>query len=631
MAMDEIPRAPITREKSGSTDFSDNYRERMSRFREATVEEARRTHKMNVEANEINKYIDFIQGKQRRPDLPNYRSPFFDNRIAKHRQDHLAQMTDMRPVIDVTSSVAAYDQVAQMIEKLLVYEWKNRDIDLALVTAADIAAVYGTSFLRLDAWKPGSMQATAKGPDQVMPIQPGASIQESSAVLDETWKAIWWIKRKFPFTSAGLEREASDSPFYGSSDRGSTSAPPMGISKVTWERLSPGAKALMIKNRQLTEGAGERFYASLAVQEIWVDDQTVNESRQDVIVRTPYLSLAEQNWHYLVKPGQRLFPRKRQVVFAGSGRPPLSDGPSPYFHGLYPYATLRFNPVFWGFWGLSKYRDLIPLQSGINEIISGILDLVKRAVNPVVISQDGGIQPAVWNKYMPDMTGIKLRVPKLTPLNDAMKYMEPPAIPAWVLNLLQTLFQEFDRATGSVDVAAMGKKKQAPGGDSIEQMRDSLQTGARLEERMIELLLRDAGRIAVSNILQFYSAPQRLRLLGDGGLTDFDFNLGLGTALPEDPEEMKEFWTKFGLTIGAGSLHSGAKDRDKQVAITLAQRGLLPIQDMLQKIEVPDPAGTFKRLLEEKKSMAQIGGHPPGGGRASSDKMTRGQRNGKAT
>jgi hypothetical protein len=538
-------------------------------------------------------------------------------------------MTDMRPVIDVTTSVDAYDKTAQMIAKMIIYEWKNRDIDMSLVTAADIASMYGTAFWRLDAWKPGKMKVTACGPDQVMPIQPGWDIQDSTAVLHETWKTIPWIKSRFPMTSAGLERESSAAPFYGSSERESTATRPLGMSKFTWDRLSPGARALIQKSKQPNASSDDRFFGSLAMQEIWVDDHSVNESMHDVIVSTPNLPLDAQNWHYKVKPGQRLFPRKRQIVFAGSGRPPLTDGPSPYWHGLYPYATLRFNPIFWGFWGLSKYRDLIPIQAGINEIISGILDLVKRAVNPVAITKEGGIQPAVWKSFFPDMTGIKMRVPGLTNPKDAMHYMDPPNIPGYVLTLLQTLFGEFDRATGAVDIAAMGKKKQAPGGDTIEQMRDSMQTGARLEERMVELLLRDAGKIAVSNILQFYTAPQRLRLVGESGLTPFDFNSELGTALPEDPEEQKEFWTKFGLTIGTGSLHSGAKDRTKQVAMTLGRSGQLPLQDMYQALELPNPQGIFERLIQEHKAIAEAGGKLPGQGRGSSDKMSRGQRNGR--
>jgi hypothetical protein len=107
-----------------------------------------------------------------------------------------------------------------------------------------------------------------------------------------------------------------------------------------------------------------------------------------------------------------------------------------------------------------------------------------------------------------------------------------------------------------------------------------------------------------------------------------DFMWDPGTLFPDRENEGPGFWNNFGFTIGNGSLHSGAKDRTKQVAIALAARHQFPIQELYKVLELPNGPAIFKQLLQEMQIMGQLGGQK-GGGRQSSDKTSRGQRNGK--
>ena len=619
-----IPRGQIFYEENGSPDSTAGYEAKIRSWRESAREEARRLHQMNVEVARVPNYIRYIQGDFWDPRRPKYKSRFVDNRIAKSRYDDLALLTDVRPIIDVTTATAAYEETAEMLSKTIHAEWIRGDLDLSLVTAADICKAYGTAFWKLGATKPGKMIVTPCGPDQVMPIQPGFSIQESTAVMYRTWKSINYLKRKFPFCSAEIEREALASPTFSLTAQQSTYARPNHIDQYVWNGLAPGMQRLLSKQAGPSyDETRQSFFHSMEVEEFYVDDQSVNESKKRVLMRDPYLRLDAHNWWYWVEPGQPLYPRKRLIVFAGNRC--LYDGPSPFWHGLYPFATLRLNPVFFSFWGLSKYRDLFPLNQSMNEIIAGVLDMIKRTLNPVAITKEGGIPPAAWKEFFPDTTfGAKLRAGMNSNLNDALKYMDPPNIPAWVMGAFQTLSQEYDRMAGNIDVAGMGKKKQIPGGDTWEQMRDSLQTGMRLEGRMIEVFLRDAGTQAVSNILQFYTAKQRLMLLGADGLTREDFNLDLGTALPEAREEQPDFWRNFPLQIVPGSSAGGAKDRTKQVAITLAKMRMISIQELYRVLEYPESKA--KRVIAEMAEEAQKLAPPQG----KTPRNTRGQQTGKA-
>ena len=630
MAYEEIPDSPRINEKSGTRMEPENYKIRLQRWRESAREEARRNFRDNIEATSVLQYIRTIQGAGVDPNWRPWRSRYYGNRIAKARVDHLAQMTDMRPIYEVATQVEAYKDIANAISQVIRYEWINRNMDLSLVTVADIAGVYGTGFWRIGAAKPGEMNVTPCGPDQVMPIQPGFGgdgLQDSTAVLHRTWKSIQWLKWKFPYTSDGLEREGVNAPFAGMSNQNETFNRPNTIDEITWSRLAPGMRRLL-GTKTPVGGITDAFFNSTECEEFFVNDMSVNLSGEEVRMSTPWLPLDAQNWSYLVKPMQPLFPRKRHIVFAGTKV--LSDGPSPYWHGEYPYATLQFNPIFWSFWGLSKYRDLVPIQNAMNQIVCGVLDMIKRAVNPTALSREGGIQPAVWNQYFPDMPGMKMRVGQnVQNINDAMKYMEPPNIPSWVLQLLTGwLAPEFDRIAGVLDANRLSGKKQMAGGDTLEQMRDSLQTSQRLEERQLEVFLRNTGKQGVSNVIQYYTAQKRMQYLGDAGLTKMDFMWDPGTLFPDRENEGPGFWNNFGFTIGNGSLHSGAKDRTKQVAIALAARHQFPIQELYKVLELPNGPAIFKQLLQEMQIMGQLGGQK-GGGRQSSDKTSRGQRNGK--
>lgn len=579
----------------------------MATFREASREEARRMHRLNAEADQVSRYIGALTGNHWNGRGSPWRSKFVDNRIAKARIDHLAQLTDTRPIIDVSSSVEAYQDTAKVIKAMIQANWTRHDVDLKLVTAADIADTYGTGFWRIGAARPGPPVILPCGPDQVMPIQPGFDIQESSAVLFRTWKAVQWLKRKFPYSTANIEREILNQPTYGTSgNQEMTFNRPQHIDEFTWNGLAQGMKRVLgVKGAPTQEAAFGRYYKSIEVEELFVDDGSANESPNTVTVSDPFMTMEQHNWWYTVAPGAPLFPRKRHMVFAGSRL--LSDGPSPYWHGLYPFATLRFNPVFWSFWGLSRYRDLVPINQAMNEIVSACLDLIKRALNPTALTKEGAISPTQWREFFPDLPGTKLRVGPNQNLQDAMKYMDPPVIPSYVVQMLQGwLAPEFDRMAGSIDIGTINQKNQLPSGDSIDVMRDSQNTGLRMEERMLEIFLRDAGKQVVSNELQFSTAEHRLMVLGEAGLTRADFNMGLGDMLPEDKAAQPDFWKQFGLTISAGSLHSGSKDRTKQVAMQLAAGGEFPLLELYKVLEYPDPQGVYDRLIEEAQQRGGI-------------------------
>ena len=590
------------------------------KWRESAREEAYRTADLNPEKDDALKYMQALGGNWWDKRRARYKSKVFDNRLNNSRQTDLSLLTQIRPTIDISSKIEAYGEQANIVSKVIRSEWLTRDMDMEFIRLNDIAKLNGTAFWKLGATYPGMTKTLSLGPESVLPIQPGFHIQQSTAVLYRAWKSMNAIRQRFPYTSEGIENDASflDQGF-GNQTR---YARPNDIPEYTWNGMSQAMRRSLGVRTSATEMSGPSIFNALEVQEYYVDDPSINESSQAVLMRDPFMGLKSYNWWYWVKPGQPLYPRKRMLVFCGHRL--LYDGPSPFWHGMYPFACLRLNPVPWSFWGLSKYRDLLPLNQAMNEILAGILDMVRRALNPTVITKAGAVPQATWREFYPDMPGARLyMLPNSNPNTD-VKYIDPPNIPAWVMQAHQYCSAEFDRLAGILDPTSVGKKKQVPGGDTIEQMREMMNTVTQLESRYGELFLRDAGVLAMSNIFQFFETPMRLKLLGANGISIEDFNYEGPNLIPNNvPKE--DHWKSFAMLISPGTLLGSSRDREKQTAIGMAAKHLIPLQLLWQIVEAGDPA----KLLEMMKQEAEAGvGATHGKTSGSATRLTRGQRTG---
>lgn len=620
MAIYELVRSPVYyNQKSGTRDAPDGYLDKLLAWRESARQEAIETARMNPEYDQIRTYIDYLEGRHWSANRPRYRSGFFDNRMADARREKLALLTDIRPTLDVTTVVPSYKDQAEVAKNVILYEWTKQDLDLKLISVVDHAQ-FGTGFWRIGAATPGMTLISAGGMDTVLPIQPGASLQDSTAILYRTYKPMQYFVNKWPEKSRGLERETVSSYWANTTNQ---YVRPGHIAEYTWNSLSPAMRYHLGSRVVRRTPMDKPNFPVIQLEEYWVDDPSFNDSASEVIVKDPDKSIDAHNYWYRVPPGKRLFPRKRLIVFAGNRV--MYDGPSIFWHGLFPFAQLSLDPFVWGPGGLSAYRNQLPLNKSINEIGAGINDVVHKAINPQMLSKDNAVSDAAWNKFFPDMPGGRLRMTAMSNVMQDLRYMDPPNLPSYVFQFLESyLIQTFDRRSGRLDVTGLGRKNQVPGGDTIEQMRDTMQTQFRLESRYVETFLKDAGIQVVSNIFQFYTAAMRMRLLGPNGLTMADFDFDPSTMVP-NTEPKEDHWRLFSMQVAQGSLHGAAKDRMKQVAISLFRMNGISRREMLRRLDFTD--SDIDRVEEEiaRERGAQVQPHATGKGQT--PRLTRGQRN----
>jgi hypothetical protein len=620
-----VPRAPIVwNQKSGTLDRPDSYMASVRAWRAAAREEAVQTLKLNPERDFVQAYAEMLEGRYYGNRHRRYRSRFFDNRLAEARLTEKCALTDIRPSMEVScrSDVKEFEHQAEVIRKSIESVWDMEDLDLATEDVVD-HAMFSVGY-----WKIGATMATDSlparmivipcGMDQVLPIQPGRDIQDSSAVLYRVFKPLHRVRQAFGASAEGIERQISGSflQFAGGS------YPDGQIPEYTHSAMNPASRMQPSGRAGIAMASEAAPFASVEVEEYWIDDPTVNESLGDIQVKDPRLALEQHNYHYRVPRGERLFPRKRLMVWAGSML--LYDGPAPYWHGLYPFSQLILRPAVWRAGGISTYRNLVPLQLAMNKIGAGTLDLAERAVDPQMAFEDGALDDTSYRNFYPDRPGGTLKLQPNKQWGAHARYVDPPPLPGYVGTFMDRVDRAFDRQSGTLDVAGMTGKKQVPGGEVWEQARDTSQTVFRLDSRHVEPFMRAAGTQFVSNVFQYWSRRQRMWMLGRDGSTWQDFMYEPDMMPLGSPKE--DHWRLFPVRIAAGSMHSARRDREKQLSVSLFRLGGISRREMLRTL------GYGERKIQqiEEEIGEEHGGsiEPDAIGKGATPRLSRTQRTG---
>ena len=367
--------------------YSSAYEESVIRWTNAAFDEAEYDQQQVEELSFVQTYIDYLEGKQWTANRPASKSKPVNNRMVRLYWELIGQLTDIRPVIEIRGTQPDPDlSMKRAIEVMNggLRGWAL-DTDFDLKLAKCVAwAVLTTSFAKF-VWNPfinfgqGDIEMIPLGPSSVLPLKCAGDLDASEAVI---FKDVWSLRKfreVYPTMGALVQPDDRFSNYQIAPE-----APP-NVPPMIFKLMSGGMK------RQLTGGMRSASSAVPMAQlrEFWLKDETRNESRGNV-----QIGESGKNWAYVVKPGQKLYPRGRLIVMGGNVI--LWDGPNPYWHGKPPFAMLRLNIVPWGVYGLSDLRSQLPLQDIVNNIWAGVLDAVKRAVNPAFFAPKNAFSPEVW-------------------------------------------------------------------------------------------------------------------------------------------------------------------------------------------------------------------------------------------
>lgn len=573
----------VSKDPGGITSSLDTkYQKSVREWCNSVYEESKDELFRNEEIIQLDKSIAFLLGKQWTDKRPSYKSSPVSNRVWSNLIQLVSYLTDIRPSFEVKSSNKQFDGHCDVLNKLVKSWFYNQDIDTTLAQII-IHAATTIGYGRL-VWNPdlmggmGDMQLTALGPTDLIPIRPQHNLQGCRGVIYHKVKELSWFKEKFPIMGNLVPADSSLSRY-------SKDVRPAGMAGRAWDALGGAMKRVM------AAGMGSVMESSLPVamlREYWIRDDQRNTSNTNVTVGDPV-----KGYGYIVRPGDLLYPRGRLIVMGGPVV--LYDGPNPHWHGQFPFIALRLNQVPWSWLGISEFRNQIPLQESMNHILAGIMDSVKRAVNPPLLSPSNAFGDAVKRNLDPNMPNATIYYNPNTIAPP--QYAQAASLPGFVFETMLYFQRELDSQSGFLDLQGLTRRGIVPAGDTIEQLKQNQQTMVRLKVRYVEGFFKELGQQFLSNSFQFYTLPRRIHMLGSDGMTWDDFDFDRGTMVPNG-QTPDVFSRNFGFFVAPGSLLDANRVQKALLMLQLRRMGDMDLKNLLEALDLGRLYDSIKANLQ---------------------------------
>lgn len=549
--------------------------------------------------NEIDRNMEYILGRQKAKmvtqERPSYVSHVVLNETRRTHQRHRSALTDIKPVYAFRSPNPNFQTQAQLLNNLTTVWWINTFADLELASGVSYAAAAGSGDLVLDydpAYGPmGDMVMRAQDPRDTIPIRASRSgtLQDWYGLIIREAHSINVLKAMYPQKVELLKQSAS--PWGGgifTKIKGSVSRILGGGATTTLSGLSKS-----YTNQRYVSGN------EIILYKVYVNDPSVNTTDRPAPMGRPGTP-----WFYTVNPGDRLYPRKRLIVCTESGI--LYDGPSPYWHGMFPVTRLKLLHVPWSFFGVPLIDAQVSsgLADATNDVANAMLDKIRQSNRP----------PMQGNARVPDalLRGFdplkpNARIKTNGQVGQDLEVTKIPELPSYTMEFLQFLRTAQHELTGdaTLDALMAAAANQSFDPESIEAWMNALSPELKLEGRQVEQSLRELADMQKANIFQFYDAKRRMQVLGDAGMTLQDFDYDPGNLIPamqkgdvgyvpeldsnQDMRDRAQFFLKlFTFYVTPNSLLALNAQAEKLKYTMMMRAGICDVWTFWEKMEVPN-------------------------------------------
>jgi hypothetical protein len=245
---------------------------------------------------------------------------------------------------------------------------------------------------------------------------------------------------------------------------------------------------------------------------------------------------------------------------------------------------MGLHSVPWQQYALSVVKPWMDTNDIMNQIMSGLLQAVKKALNPALMAPKSAIHPDALKQI--DAGKPNLKISFNSNAVTGPTWQQPPNIGNYPLPVLELLRRSIKENSGTDAVNQALGKKQVPGGDTLEKIQFSKTTPIRFKAGNVETGVNEVGELWTATALQFYDASRRVEVLGIDGLTKDDIDDRPGSLIPQGVNSESHV-RKFGFQCEEGSLFGF--QRQDRIAIA---SGLRKNHDLSRKkffqIAIPD-------------------------------------------
>ncbi len=537
----------------------------------------------------------YVTGDQRqRVDkaVPSYLPKVVLNESRKVVQAHVSALTDLKPLFKYVSENPAFQFHADLLNKRIVAWWVTQMIDVALGETIKYGIVGGTGDLGVE-WDPS---AGLGGENVCLPRDPRdtLALRPSNQRDPQLWQGVTLrdglpinaLRAKYPTYEHLFAHPSSDSTLSRLKGR---------FRSVVSALQRPVGDTLSGLNDPVK--AGPRFSAgSVVLRRTYLADLTKNLTTNPIA-----MGPTGTNWSYVVPPGGFLYPRKRLIVWTDEGI--ISDGPNPYWHGLYPIARLLLWSVPWQFLGISLLNDTMPIQDAINDTAQDLRIGLEKWMAPSVAFDRAAVSEAFMKTYDPRRKNTRIKLN--AGFGEGFRHLDGPNPRVLMLGLqfLDRLIAKHEDLSSVANLEAIIQLRQMPGADTIQAFMQALTPQIRSEARQIESFLRRPAEMVKSNLFQFESQAKRFQVLGEAGVAMDEFDYDPDTVIPAmspgDDNYIEEldrkyprdrrarFFTKqLVFVVAPNSLIALNAQQKKLTDLQLARMGFLDFWTLAESMEI---------------------------------------------
>ena len=530
------------------------------------------------------------------------------NHVAKVATDLTAMCTDVKPFWEYRTRNQRFKKHCEIFGQLSEHWWLNRLIDLKFADVIRYSLCAGTGYShQYFNTNTQDIDMSAEDPRDIIPIRPPStsfSLQECAGVIQRVQRTVNYVRARYPKKAALIQPDRD----------GSVVSQSLQNSRVGQLFDMYGSP---FRERLFNEKPAKELprIPSVDLYTAYLTDDSINESSSPTFMGDWSKDHKPLNsWSYQVDPGQPLYPRKRCIVFTSSVI--LYDGPSIYWHGLFPFTKLTLDPWPWSWLGKGILWDLLSLQKSIDSLMRVLDDHLEQVARPSITADKNTVSQSDLNKIDTRKAGLKIRQNML--MGKGVVINPPPNLPPDVMAILQYYEEKIYQIPGVRDLSSMMKLGQMPAPETIERIQETMSPSVRMRSRIIEVFMREFAFMVASNFAQFYTLPIRLAILGEQGATEDDFDMDPGSFIPA---WMNDDYTSEGiiksdsLTRGPLPRYDRAKQFFSQVSYHIAPSSLLnasEIETQLKYLQLSRAGLIDHWTLLDVLNIPNVGNPPEG-------------------
>lgn len=544
---------------------------------------------------------DYIRGAQE-PLRARALSKTHDNRLRLNAYQIASALTDVRPIWNYDTYREELKKQADIYSKLAKSWWTCRGNDKPLLSGI-LGAECGGSVYFLQQWNPdlpggGDLELIAIDARDVVPIGPvySDSIQDWQGVIVRQPVSAQDLINKFPTKRQQIL--SSTGSWFGNNDGGKRK-PGGGV-------FSTAVSYLFREKDPVVSTQG-----TIDLYKVYFKDYSLNTSDQPK-------EMGEEGSRYIVKPGERLYPRGRCILAVQNGI--LHDFANHFWHGLFPLTRLTLLPLPETLLGLSVVADVIPLQKALNEWLRGTEDGVNQWIQRSMIADTNAISDTKLKAINTRASGQQIRVNSVA--GRGFEVIPGPTFPSFWMDWGGFLRNEIDEAMGVKGLqAVLAQAKQIPSKDSLDAIQDSLSPLLKIMARSVETSLGEIAYQFRYNVDQFYTTRRRFQILGPDGISKEDYDFDPGNMIPSSEpgnstmERALSYGKNFSFQVARNTMLNVAHSTQRLMNLQLFRANALDLWTTLQSMDLPNVGkppveDIIGRLIAARKLGLQPGPPP---------------------